>query len=119
MAKKKQQRNADGDSRQIERIVIKKAAETYGREKSPKLKQLMIFINKNINNVEAEIEEGYCDTDRHPKGVRWRIPGKGRYGNKLVVRNKETREIIYEHNSAETYRQNYEVCQWICKQLSL
>lgn len=97
--------------------AIKQAAETWGKTKSPRLKQLAKFINKNIPDVEAEIEEGYCNTDRHPKGVRWRIPGKGRYGNKLIV--KKEGKIIFEHNAAETYRQNYEACRWICQQLAL
>jgi len=101
----------------FEAIVIKQVAETYGKTKSPRLKQLAKFINENIKSVEAVIEDGYCNTDR--KIGRLRSPGKGRYGNKLVVRDTETNAIVYEHNAAETYRENYEVCQWICKQLAL
>lgn len=32
----------------------------------------------------AEVVEGYCSTDR--KSGRLSIPGKGRYGNRLIVR---------------------------------
>jgi len=58
----------------------------------------------------ARIEEGYCDTDR-PSG-NLRIPGKGRYGNRLIVTNKAGVKVV-DHNAAETYRNNGEVMQWL------
>lgn len=59
------------------------------------------LINQKVPGFRAEIVEGYCDTDR--KIGRLRHPGKGRYGNRLVVRN-EHGEVVLDHNSAETYR---------------
>lgn len=60
----------------------------------------------------VELQEGYCNTDRHIKGTRLRIPGKGRWGTRLLVKNKDG-DILLDHNSAETYRSNQEVEEWI------
>lgn len=74
-----------------------------------RLKQIAEWINANMPNYTAEIVEGYCDTDR--KAGRLRIPGKGRYGNRLIVRKAGA--VVLDHNSAETYRRNEEVEQWL------
>lgn len=79
--------------------------------RAPRLAKLAEVINADGRFV-ATIEAGYCNTDRHPKGVRWRIPGKGRRGNKLVVKNKSG-ETVFTHNAAETYRHNSEVVRWM------
>jgi hypothetical protein len=65
-------------------------------------------INEKCPGFTAVIEKGYCNTDRHPKGVMWRIPGKGRRGNRLIVRDAKG-QVVINHNSAETYRTNSEV----------
>ncbi len=80
-----------------------------------RLKTLAAFINKNLP-YSATIVEGYCNTDRHIPGTRLRSPGKGRYGNKLVIRNR-TGCIVFEHNAAGTYRYNLEVVEWIEKKI--
>lgn len=56
-------------------------------------------------------------TDRHIRGTRMRHPGKGREGNKLEVYDRETGELVFEHNAAQTYRCNQEVMDWIDKQI--
>ena len=75
------------------------------------LAQMAIVLNHYRPDLLATVEEGYCNTDRHPKGVRWRVPGKGRVGTKLVVVKRETGRKIYSHNAAETYRRNYEAAR--------
>ena len=77
------------------------------------MKTIADWINANMPNYVATIEPGYCNTDRKPKGVRWRIPGKGRRGNKIVIRHKFVGTVVFTHNGAETYRCNAEVENWV------
>ena len=76
-----------------------------------RLKTLAKEINK-LPGYTAEIVRGYCNTDR--KIGRLRSPGKGRYGNRLIVKNKEGK-VVLDHNAAETYRTNEEVEEWLRK----
>ena len=78
-----------------------------------KLKTLANIINHYTDKYRAYIEEGYFNTDRKIPGTRLRSPGKGRYGNKLVVFDTKTGNVVFTHNAAETYRMNYEVEDWI------
>ena len=84
--------------------------------KSPRLHKIAKFIN-TVNTLhqryEAKIVEGYCNTDRKIGRLRW--PGKGRYGNRLIVTIKSDKSVVIDHNSAETYRQNCEVCDKVVK----
>ena len=75
-----------------------------------RLSTLAKEINK-LPGFEAKIEEGYCNTDRKVQGSRLRWPGKGRYGNRLIV-TFEGEEVL-DHNAAETYRCNEEVESWL------
>lgn len=78
-----------------------------------RLKAIARWIGENLPELRAEVVEGYCNTDRHPKGVGWRIPGKGRRGNRLIVwRDKDK---IIDHNAAQTYRNNKEVVRAMCR----
>lgn len=76
-----------------------------------RLKTLAKEINK-IEGYTAEIVEGYCNTDRKIPGTRLRSEGKGRYGNRLIVKNSKG-EVVLDHNAAETYRDNGEVERWL------
>ena len=78
-----------------------------------RLKQIAEWINANMPGYTAELAEGYCNTDR--KAGRLRIPAKGRYGNRLIVRKAGA--VILDHNSAETYRRNEEVERWLDREL--
>lgn len=87
---------------------------------APRLAQLAEQINREFPDLEAVIEQGYCCTDRKIPGTRLRRPGKGRRGNKLVVYSRTKRSpsgldrlVVFSHNSAETYRRNSEVVDWI------
>lgn len=80
------------------------------RVKAPRLAAIAAWINGLANGHTATIERGYCNTDRHPKGVRWRIPGKGREGNRLIVKDQSGENVI-DHNAAETYRTNAEALE--------
>lgn len=68
-------------------------------------------INEKLPGFQARIEEGYCNTDR--KVGRLRVPGKGRRGNRLIVTDEATGEVVLDHNAAETYRHNSEVEAWL------
>lgn len=79
--------------------------------KARRLKTIAAWINANMEGYSARIEKGYCNTDRKPKGARWRIPGKGRTGNLLKVLKGGV--VVFRHNAAETYRSNDEVERWV------
>ncbi len=105
----------------------------------PRLSVIAAWINANTT-LFAEIEKGYCNTDRKIPGTRLRHPGKGRTGNRIKVFECEDhkRELILnpwhhfaredterersrvysrgpllDHNAAETYRRNEEVVYWL------
>lgn len=107
--------------------------------KAPRLSTIAAWINANTT-LFAEIEKGYCNTDRKIPGTRLRHPGKGRTGNRLkvfecedhkweLIRNpwhhfnkldseaektrKYPRGPLLDHNAAETYRSNDEVVRWL------
>ena len=79
--------------------------------KARRLKVLAAIINAS-GKFTAEVVRGYCNTDRHPKGVRWRIPGKGRVGNRIIVKDLQG-VVVLDHNAAMTYRTNSEVEYWM------
>ena len=68
------------------------------------------MINENMPGYTAEVVKGYCNTDRQVPGTRLRWPGKGRTGNRIIVKKDGT--VIFDHNGAETYRCNQEVMDW-------
>jgi len=74
-----------------------------------RLKTLAAEINK-LPNFRAVIVEGYCNTDR--KIGRLRSPGKGRTGNRLIVYDADEL-VVLDHNTADTYRCNAEVEDWL------
>lgn len=80
-----------------------------------RLKTIARWINENLSGrgYSASVSDGYCDTSTKVGRLRW--PGKGRYGNHLMVWHKG--EMILSHNSAETYRTNAEVESWLKKLL--
>ena len=82
------------------------------------LSEIAREINERFPLLVATIEEGYCNTDRKIKGTRLRHPGKGRTGNRLIVRWRDLSVLdpqskVFDHNSAETYRHNGEVEYWL------
>jgi len=82
------------------------------RNKARRLRTIAKWINDNFDH-KAVIKKGYCNTDRTPRGFMYIThKGKGRRGNLLEVANPEGK-IVFKHNSAETYRMNYEVEDWI------
>jgi len=76
-----------------------------------RLKAIAKHINENWPEYEAKVEKGYCNTDRKIGRLRW--PGKGRHGNRLLVRRIADRKLVFDHNAAETYRSNDEVEYWV------
>lgn len=72
-------------------------------------------IAKEINEVTpytAAIQRGYYNTDRKIAGTRLRWLGKGREGNRLIVKDDQG-NVVLDHNAAETYRTNEEVEEWL------
>jgi hypothetical protein len=103
--------------------------------KAPQLTTIAAWINANTM-LFAEIEKGYCNTDRKIPGTRLIHPGKGRTGNRLKVftcedhkwelarwpfspyakvqpERKHPNGPLLDHNAAETYRSNDEVVRWL------
>lgn len=80
------------------------------RKNARRLSTLARYINESLDGYEAKLMDGYCNTDT--KIGRLRIPGKGRYGNQIKVRRADGL-LVLNHNSAETYRSNQEVEEWI------
>lgn len=79
---------------------------------SRRLSTIAKWINENLPELRAVVVDGYCNTDRKIGRLRW--PGKGRYGNRLVVRRATAPyAIVKDHNAAETYRSNDEVERWL------
>jgi len=82
-----------------------------------KLKTIAEWINGNSDEYRAYITEGYCNTDRKISGTRLRHPGKGRYGKVISIfhcpKKRKGMELVFTHNSAETYRTNDEVEGWV------
>ena len=83
---------------------------------APRLKKLAEVIRAEWPDLDVRVERGFCNTDR--KVGRHRHPGKGRHGTRLIVRDLSMQppyggEVLLDHNSAETYRRNSEVVEWI------
>lgn len=91
-----------------------------GKTRAPRLKKLAQFINEWLPGLEAKIEKGWTSTDQKIAGTRFRIPGLGRTGNKLVVerrRGKRGRHPFFSHDASDPYRWNGEVVAWVCQQI--
>lgn len=103
--------------------------------RAPQLPTIAKWINANTT-LFAEIDKGYCNTDRKIPGTRMIHPGKGRTGNRIKVYECEAHRFelarmpfspyakvqperkypngpLRDHNSAETYRTNSEVVEWL------
>ncbi len=81
------------------------------RMRARRLSTLAKVIQKLWPDLRVELGAGYCNTDRKPRGARYRMPGKGRTGARLQVFSGSAR--ILDHNAAETYRDNMEVAHWV------
>lgn len=86
------------------------------RPRGRQLRVLATIIKDRWPDLYVECIPWTTNTDR-PCG-RLRIPGKGRNGYKLTVRQGRdgwNGEVLLSHESGETYRENAEVAQWIEK----
>lgn len=72
-------------------------------------------LGKAIQEVAPDhrvtVERSWSSTDRHPRGVRWRIPGKGRRGLRIEVYAPDG-TLVLEHDTSATYRT---VCEAVDK----
>lgn len=80
-----------------------------------RLSTIAKWVNSNLadEGYRARIENGYCNTDRKVGSLRW--PGRGRTGSRLIVERHGV--CVFDHNSAETYRTNAEVEDWLSAEL--
>lgn len=85
------------------------------KKRPPRLKQLAADIERLFPDLVTRISKERCNTDRKIAGTRLIHPGKGRWGNRLVVTERRTGRVVLDHDSAETYRHNGEVVRWIEK----
>lgn len=88
--------------------------------RAPSLKKLADMIRLEWPALEVKVEPDSVSTDRKIAGSRLIHPGKGRAGNRLTVSDPSIREgwaklpkVLLDHRSAETYRSNSEVLEWI------
>ena len=92
---------------------LKQQAKEYraAQPKARRLKDIAAWINAHVPALKAEVVVGYDSGDR--KVGRLRSPGKGRYGNRLIVTDRASGEILKDHNAAAAYRNNAEVESWV------
>jgi len=86
-----------------------------------RLKTIAKEINETIPELNAAVEQGFYSTDRKVGRLRW--PGKGREGNRILIRaavacngpgrayglstqNFGPGEVVFDHNSADPLRAN-------------
>jgi hypothetical protein len=74
------------------------------------IRQLAATIRARWPYLDVEVTQGHASTDR--KIGRLRLPGKGRTGSRLIVRNTKG-EVLLDHNQAETYRRVSDVVEWM------
>ena len=96
---------------------------SFKRTKCPTLKTMSKYINEKFPYYKAEIVKGFDCKEIKPQGSRKVTRRTSYYGNKLVVYDTRIKaknifnpeNIIFQHNSVETYRHNTEVAEWILK----
>jgi len=71
-------------------------------------------INERIEGLTAEVVPGYTGIEHMPSGVRIRHPVRGKWGNRIIVRNSRG-DVVLDHNGAEFYKRNGEVDFWLKK----
>lgn len=76
-----------------------------------RLKTIAKEINA-IDGLNAEVVQDYCNTDRKIPGTRLISPGKGRRGNRIIIKDDDG-HVLFDHSSAQTYRRNSEVEGWL------
>jgi hypothetical protein len=80
--------------------------------KARRLKAIAAYINATYRTkLRAAVERTTVSTDRKIGRLCW--PGKGRTGNRLIVKHVRTGKVLFDHNAAETYRSNDEVERWL------
>lgn len=80
------------------------------------IKQLAVEIQQRWPHLRVEVDRGYCNTDRKPRGCPYIThTGKGRWGSRIKVfkRQADRPWLIFEHNNAETYRTTEDVVRWM------
>ena len=97
-------------------VVIEKLKSVYSQKwdsnktvRCPRLKTLASIINEFIDGYTAKIRSSYY-TSSTPTG-RYCIDGVTRSATMLTIQGENG--YIKRHNSAEAYRSNYDIVDWI------
>lgn len=113
----------------IDAWVIATQTAIYPYPRARKLAAIASWVNANSAalGLRAETSAGWASTDRKIPGTRLRREGKGRHGTVIRVYRTQGGERdglglvrpLFSHNSAETYRHNFEVerklADWIAE----
>ena len=88
----------------------------------PSVKRMAELIRALWPDLYVQLEPWSETKDRHPKGVRWRIPGRREYcGFRLKVAASAQDSLcgrnIFTHTTTETYRRNTDVARWILERI--
>jgi hypothetical protein len=94
---------------------VRAGAATCYSGRAPRLVDLAAFVNENLPGWTAKVESWSYTPDKAPQGVRFRIDGRKRTGNRFTLYapwSPSYRPFHY-HNSMEPYRRNSDVCRII------
>jgi hypothetical protein len=84
------------------------------RKRAPRLSQIAALVNEHFpKGYSATVTNSWSSTDRKIPGTRLRHPGKGRRGNRLLVRRGT--ETVVDHDASETYRENGEALEKVAR----
>lgn len=89
----------------------------------PNVQRMAEFIRARWPDLYVSVEPWSETKDRHPAGVRWRIPGRRTYrGFRLTVSKSLGDRLcgrhLFTHETTETYRRNTDVARWILERIS-
>lgn len=84
------------------------------RRRAPRLEEIAAIVTNHFpKGYSAEVVSSWSSTDRKLTGTRLRHPGKGRRGNRLVVKRGPV--VLVDHDSSETYRENGEALEKVAR----
>lgn len=73
------------------------------------------LVDESRRAVRAAVQQWTSSTDT--KIGRLRIAGKGRRGLRLEIKPTKSMNVLYSHESGETYRRHEEAREWVAKNL--
>lgn len=84
------------------------------RTRAPRLQEIAKLVNDHFpKGYSAEVISSWSSTDQKISGTRLSRHGKGRSGNRLIV--KRGTDVVVDHDSSETYRENGEAIEKVAR----